>query len=285
MGNCGLQHPKKFNRQLCQQPHDTESYEGTHHSRRKSLKPQLKFVLNDEDLLLSTTKYNDENVNATNFPSFPIIDHDHENITYSANKIKKNPLDTWVQHLTSISDQEQDIIFSDTDSETDCDHNDFESKCGERPLAKINTNISREKIFHSSKISSPSNILIMQPMTSYTMSSPSQLPDGHKPNLYRPYDHHSQDSYNWDSSDMEDLENEMKHELECRNSPVVSVLNSPVIPPQNPAFHQRKSSNLVQSLTCDWDMQVLELEEVHMRKYLSHLRENEVLTMNKTNTI
>ena len=275
MGNCGL---KEANR-LSQQAYDTEPSDKT---RRDSLitKSQFKFVLDDDDLLISTccTKSDDH------VSSYTRTNRDTRVLDNSCTFTEtiENPLDQWVKQLTA--DEEQDIIFTFSESDTE-----FQSE------SELTQQIEGE--YHSNNLSpaitarrdpilkpdhkfdhiqsSIAKNTINTNMPKIVMIPPQKLtpsPSTPKPNLYRPAHHGHGDSYSWDSRDMEDLEKEMKHELHRINS--LDVAYASPIPQNNPPFLPKRSSNLVQSLACDWDMEVMEMEEDHMRRYLSHLRES-----------
>ena len=104
-------------------------------------------------------------------------------------------------------------------------------------------------------------------------------------NLYR-----DQTERSWDVSDLEDLEEEMKMQMKSMSQ---LVTPSSVKTPQygssfdtdneeylqatstmnlSPLEAERRGSNLVQTSSCDWDSNELEMEETHIKKQIKHLR-------------
>ena len=95
-----------------------------------------------------------------------------------------------------------------------------------------------------------------------------------KPNLYRP------NTINrWNSSDIQDLEDEMKQQLLSMKPQLSSVTNHKMVTKNTmttidevDSFHIKRGSNLIQSLSCDWDSEDMDLEENQMKKHLNHLK-------------
>ena len=76
----------------------------------------------------------------------------------------------------------------------------------------------------------------------------------------------------WDSSDIEDLEEEMKMQLESMTKAQKEATDSDSIDNTDTLKLRNRDSNLVQTVSCDWDSEELEREEDQMKTQINHLR-------------
>ena len=106
-------------------------------------------------------------------------------------------------------------------------------------------------------------------------------------NLYR-----DQTERSWDVDDLEDLEEEMKMQIKSMSPQQLITTSSAKIQhgssvdTDNEEYSTNlqvdaRGSNLVQTSSCDWDPNQLEMEESHIKKQINHLRSGNDIDSNQ----
>ena len=106
-------------------------------------------------------------------------------------------------------------------------------------------------------------------------------------NLYR-----DQTERSWDVDDLEDLEEEMKMQIKSMSPQQLitpssaKIQHGSSVDTDNEEYSTNlevdaRGSNLVQTSSCDWDPNELEMEESHIKKQINHLRSGNDIDSNQ----